>query len=298
MMISTEDNNSSRRSIPPRLLTGLPLGLLYAICATAMFIVFRILRIRVAVVRDNLRRSLPQFDARQIERIMAQHYTGTGQIIAEALGAGSMTPADILRRVTFMNLDLPRAALQQGRPLLIVGAHQCNWEWILHALALQLGHPLDVGYKPIRSAWAERMMFAIRTRFGSHLVPAKELLPDIIRRRAILRAIAMLADQEPTSAERRTWVKFLGRDTAFYLGPEEMARTMKYPALFVGMRRLARGRYEIAFQPLATPDEQLRPGEFTERYARLVEAQILAAPADWTWSHRRWKLKKTLYGGR
>jgi Kdo2-lipid IVA lauroyltransferase/acyltransferase len=290
-MSVTADNNPRKRSI-------LPLGVLYALCAAAIFLIFRVLRIRVAVVRDNLRRSLPQFDARQIDRIMAQHYYATGQIIAEALGAGSMAQADIVRRVTFTNLELPRAALAQGRPLLIVGAHQCNWEWILHALALQLGYPLDVGYKPIRSAWAERMMFAIRTRFGSHLVPAKELLPDIIRRRAIVRAVAMLADQEPTSAERRHWVKFLGRDTAFYLGPEEMARSMKYPALFVGMRRLARGRYEIGFQPLATPGEQLRSGEFTERYARLVEAQILAAPSDWTWSHRRWKLKKTLYGAR
>jgi KDO2-lipid IV(A) lauroyltransferase len=285
-------------SVWTRLLTGLPLRVLYGLCAAAIFVVFRVLRIRVAVVRDNLRRSLPQYDARALDRIMAQHYSATGQIIAEAIGAGSLAPADILARVSFSNLELPQQLLAQGKPLLIVGAHQCNWEWILHALALRLGHPLDVGYKPIRSAWAERMMFAIRTRFGSHLVPAKELLPDIIRRRAILRAIAMLADQEPTSAEKRHWVKFLGRDTAFYLGPEEMARTMKYPAVFVGMRRLRRGHYEIDFRPLATPDEALRSGEFTERYAQLVEAQILAAPADWTWSHRRWKLKKTLYGTR
>lgn len=288
------DNESSA----PPLLSRLPLRMLYAACAVAMFVIFRVLRIRVDVVRDNLARSLPQFDARAIDRIMAQHYRATGQIIAEALGAGSMAPEEIRRRVSFTNLDLPRAALATGRPLLIIGAHQCNWEWILHGLALQLGHPLDVGYKPIRSAWAERLMFAIRTRFGSHLVPAKQLLPDIIRRRGIVRAIAMLADQEPTSAERRHWVRFLGRDTAFYLGPEEMARSMRYAALFVGMRRTARGCYEISFAPLAAPEERLRPGEFTERYARLVEAQILAAPADWTWSHRRWKLKKGLYDAR
>ena len=27
-----------------------------------------------------------------------------------------------------------------------------------------------------------------------------------------------------------------------------------------------------------------------------VEEQIRAAPADWPWSHKRWKLKKPLYG--
>jgi lauroyl/myristoyl acyltransferase len=40
----------------------------------------------------------------------------------------------------------------------------------------------------------------------------------------------------------------------------------------------------------------LRTGELTERYARLVEEQIHAAPPDWPWSHKRWRLKKSLYG--
>jgi lauroyl/myristoyl acyltransferase len=47
--------------------------------------------------------------------------------------------------------------------------------------------------------------------------------------------------------------------------------------------------------PLAAAGEKLAPGALTERYARLVEAQILASPADWPWSHKRWKLKKSLY---
>ena len=64
------------------------------------------------------------------------------------------------------------------------------------------------------------------------------------------------------------------------------------------MRRTRRGYYEMAFQPLATPGREAAPGELTERYARLVETQIRAAPPDWPWSHKRWKLKKSVYGGR
>ncbi len=49
------------------------------------------------------------------------------------------------------------------------------------------------------------------------------------------------------------------------------------------------------FSPCPRPDEKLKPGEITERYARLVETQIRSAPADWPWSHKRWKLKKSVY---
>jgi Kdo2-lipid IVA lauroyltransferase/acyltransferase len=179
--------------------------------------------------------------------------------------------------------------------VLLVAAHQGNWEWVLQALALQLGYPLDVGYKPIKNAAVDQAMNAIRRRFGAHLVPAKELLGDLLQRRHIVRGIAMLADQEPTTSEHQHWVKFLGRDTAFYMGPEQMVRATHYGALFVALRRVRRGYYEIEFLPLAAAGERLERGEFTTRYARLVEQEIRAAPSDWTWGHRRWKLKRSVY---
>jgi KDO2-lipid IV(A) lauroyltransferase len=179
-----------------------------------------------------------------------------------------------------------------------VAAHQCNWEWMLLALSLELGYPVDAAYKPLVDSWAEREMKKLRSRFGSRLVPAKDLLADIIKRRDVVRAVAMVADQEPTTSEHKHWTRFLNRDTAFYMGPEEIARVTRFPVFFLGLKRAARGEYEMSLTPLAARGETLRSGELTERYARLVEGQIRAAPPDWPWSHKRWKLKKTLYQAR
>jgi KDO2-lipid IV(A) lauroyltransferase len=55
------------------------------------------------------------------------------------------------------------------------------------------------------------------------------------------------------------------------------------------MRRVRRGHYIAECLPLVQGSEALQPGEFTERYARLVEMDVLAAPSEWTWGHRRWK---------
>lgn len=278
-----------------RVVGALPLGFLYGVTAVLMFLVFRVARSRVGVVRGNIERCFPDLPASEVSRLVAGHYYQVAQTVAEVFKAAGMSPAEFSSRVRLKNLELARQALGQGRPVLLIAAHQANWEWVLHALALHLGHPLDVGYKPIKSPWAEAMMYAIRTRFGAHLVPAKELLADMLKRRHIVRGIAMLADQEPLSSDHKHWLTFLGRDTAFYMGPEQMAKATRYAALFVALRRLKRGHYEIEFMPLADAGERLEPGEFTTRYARLVEQEILAAPQDWTWGHRRWKLQKGLY---
>jgi KDO2-lipid IV(A) lauroyltransferase len=149
----------------------------------------------------------------------------------------------------------------------------------------------------MKSRTADRVLAAMRRRWNVNLVPAKDLLPVLLQRRHEVRAIAMLADQSPRTSEHQHWLQFLGRETAFYAGPEQMARATRYGAMYVSLRRVRRGYYQAQCLPLVEAHEVLAPGEFTERYARLVEKDILASPAEWTWGHRRWKLERGVYAG-
>ncbi len=279
-----------------RLVAALPWRLLYGISSALAWLAWRVVRYRGPVVRENLSKAFPTLDERGLRDLARRYYRGFGDVLVEVIKAASLPAEDIRRRVSVSGLEGPRELLAGGTPVVLVAAHQCNWEWMLLALSLELGFPLDAAYKPLVDRWAEREMLKLRTRFGSRLVPAQQLLGDIIKRGRTPRAIAMVADQEPRTSEHRYWTRFLNRDTAFYVGAEEIARATRFPVFFVAMRRTRRGCYQIDLEPLAAGAEALAPGELTERYARRVEAQIQAAPADWPWSHKRWKLKKSVYG--
>jgi Kdo2-lipid IVA lauroyltransferase/acyltransferase len=278
-----------------RLVSRLPFALLYPLAEGIAWLATHVVRHRQDVVSENLRKAFPEWDARQLRATIADYHRAFGEMLVEVIKGASLSPQEIQRHVRMVNTGEAQALMAQGQSVLLVAAHQCNWEWMLLALSVGLGYPLDAAYKPLHNGWAEREMKKMRTRFGSRLVPAKELLADIIKRRGVVRAVAMVADQEPTTAEHKHWMRFLNRDTAFYLGPEEIARVTRFPVFFIGLRRTARGYYELEFTPLARKGEQLAAGELTERYAHLVEAQIRAAPAYWPWSHKRWKLKKSVY---
>jgi Kdo2-lipid IVA lauroyltransferase/acyltransferase len=278
-----------------RLVSHLPFPVLYGLADLLGWLAFRVFPYRDAVVRENLSRAFPDLDAAGIRRIRRHYYAGFADMLVEVIKSATLPAAEFRRRVRILDIEQPRALLAQGQSVLLAAAHQCNWEWMLLALSLELGFPLDAAYKPLVDSWAEREMKKVRSRFGSRLIPAKELLADIIRRGKVARAVAMVADQEPTTSERKHWTRFLNRDTAFYMGPEEIARVTRFPVFFIGMKRLARGLYEMRFVPLSRPGESLPPGELTERYVRLVEQQIRDAPPDWPWSHKRWKLRKSLY---
>jgi Kdo2-lipid IVA lauroyltransferase/acyltransferase len=280
-----------------RVFSRIPLILWYPFARFLAWCAWRVFPYRRHVIEANLKVSFPEWDDATRERVIRDYYRGFADMLIEVLHSLRLTPKKLARRVTIENPQLVREEVAKGRPVLLLAAHQANWEWMLLALSSQLGVPVDAAYKPLVDSWAESEMHKLRSRLGARLVPAAQLLGDIIQRRAVPRAIAMLADQEPVNSDRKQWVRFLNRDSAFYVGPEEIARSTRYGAFFVRLRRVRRGHYEMAFVPIAGAGEQLPAGEFTARYARMVEEQIRAAPADWPWSHKRWKLKKPLYGG-
>ena len=275
----------------------IPLFLWYPFARFLAFLSWRVIPYRRHVVEANLKASFPEWDAATRERVMRDYYRGFADMLVEVIHSARLSRAELERRALIVNPQLVIDEVARGKPVLLMAAHQCNWEWMLQAFSTQLaGIPVDAAYKPLVDGWAEREMLALRTRFGARMIPSQQLLGDIIQQRNRPRVIALLADQEPVSSERRQWVRFLNRDTAFFLGAEEIARTVRYAAVFARLRRVSRGRYEIEFVPLVAASEKLAPGEFTTRYAAMVEAQIRDAPADWPWSHKRWKLKKPLYG--
>jgi len=279
-----------------KLFSRLPLRALYAFATFLYLLAYYVARHRHQVIREQIARVFPNSSAAERERIHKRYLKNFCDVMMEVLKSVSIGAADLAARVRIVNLEAPRRYLDAGQSVLFVTSHLCNWEWLLHGVALQLGYPVDAAYKPLHDQWAERLMLEIRSRFGARLVPAKELLADFLKRRGIVRAVGMNADQAPVSTDKRYWTSFLGQDTAFYIGAEQIGRAMRLPVMYASMRRIRRGYYEVEFKPLWDGREAVPPNTVTERYARACEIDVLASPADWLWSYRRWRLKKPLYG--
>jgi KDO2-lipid IV(A) lauroyltransferase len=274
----------------------LPMWALYALSTFLYWLAFYVVRHRQQVIREQLGRVFPDLSESERETIHRRFLKNFCDVMVEVLKSVSMGASEMSARVRVVNLDVARRHLDAGQSFMFVTSHLCNWEWLLHGVTLQLGYPVDAAYKPLHDPWAERLMLGIRSRFGARLVPAKDLLTDFLRRRGIVRALAMNADQAPVSTDKRYWTHFLGQDTAFYIGAEQIARAARLPVIYAGLRRIGRGRYEVHLQQLWDGREPIPLNTVTERYARACEIDVLRSPADWLWTYRRWRLKKPLYG--
>lgn len=264
--------------------------LLYVAMGATAWMAYRLLGLRRAVIRDNLARSFPQASAAERRSVAREFSRRQGELAAEVFHAARIGEVELRERVEIANAGL-LAPDEASRPLILVGAHHCNFEWALQRLSLEMPGRFVCLYKPLRNARVDAWMRRLRTRFGARLVPAKSVLRELAQARDVL-AVGLIADQVPRTSPEKHWLGFLGQDTAFYMGPELLGRALRARVALLRMRRLARGRYRIEFESLNEPGEKLPRGAITERYAQALERWIRDDPAGWWWSHRRWKLRR------
>ena len=279
-----------------KLLSRLPLRLLYLFSPLVYFVTYHMLGHRQHILFDNLRQCFPGKSEREIVALAKQNFRNFSDVLIEMLKGISMSDDEILRRVEIRNLEPIIEYARHKQPMLILAAHHCNWEWLLLGACLRLPFPLDVVYKPLENDLFEALMLQARERFGGNLIAPESFIGEIIKRRGQAVGFVMNADQTPLREEEKYWAKFLGRDTAFFIGPDKIARMTRAPAFFVGIRRIARGRYEAWVTELARPPFDPEGHPVVERYVRAVEAMVLEHPEDWLWVYNKWKYKKPLYG--
>jgi KDO2-lipid IV(A) lauroyltransferase len=272
---------------------GFRLRLYYFIFRMLSTLVVRVGGFRRKVTRENLVRSFPQWNATQRRAIERDYVRRQSEVFAEILYGRNIAEDELRGRVTIVNPEL-LANAQPPRPLVIAGAHHCNWEWMVLRLSLELGPRLMALYKPLTNQRADEFFKKMRSQFGARLIPAKSVLQELARFREA-GAIGLVADQVPKTSPEKHWLEFLHQDTAFYMGPELMARALRTQVICVRMHRSGRGRYALELTALNEPGAKLPNGTITERYARHLEAWIRDDPAGWWWGHKRWKLKRTVY---
>lgn len=271
------------------LLSRLPLAVLYPMADGLAFLARRVFRYRRPLVVRNLRRAFPEKSSAEIRVITHDFYRNLTDVIIETLKSLTIRERSLRKRVTFHRQELVEAYYRQGQSVILLTTHQCNWEWLLLAGCSYLSHPVDAVYKPLANKKMDTLMHQTRARFGGQPISKDRVLREVLRRQDQVRAIAIVADQTPAPGTPKHWIEFLHQDTGFYRGIEQLPQAVQFPVFFVKMIRTRRGHYDVSFVELGTPPYEKQELTILPQYVKQAEMLIQEQPANWLWSHDRWK---------
>ena len=275
------------------LLVGiLPFRLLYILSDFVSYFLRRVFKYRKDVIIKNLRNSFPELSEEEIRIIIKRTYLNLSDVFIEGIRAFTMTRKQIRARHHILNPEILDPSFEAGKGVIIVTGHYGNWEWGALSPALQLRCHNIAFYKPMKNKWMDKMINRNRSRYGTTLASIRQTTNTFEAYKGQPVLYLMAADQSPSNREATYWANFLGRETAFLHGPEKHARNNNYPVVFVAIRRMKRGFYELDLKPLVEDPSKLHDGEITKLFAEKLEALIREDPANWLWSHKRWKLSR------
>jgi KDO2-lipid IV(A) lauroyltransferase len=270
----------------------LPLRLLYILSRILYLIIYRLAGYRLKVVRANMGACFPGLGRKELRRMEKDFYRHFADYIVETIKMAHISPAEIRRRMRFVNPQLVDELMNNGHNCILMGVgHFGNWEWCTAGGAFFQDARIWQIYRPLKSRAFDRLFVSLRTRFGSQGIKKREAYRDIVRlkqsnRRAI---VAFLADQAPGPRHINYRTTFLNRNTSFLDGLERISKKLDLPVIFADVRRERRGYYSVEFIPITSSPRETPDFFITEQYARLMEQTILRNPALWLWTHKRWK---------
>ena len=270
-------------------LSLLPLSVLYYLSDFLFWVVYRVVGYRKKVVFTNLRHSFPGKGEAAIEAIAERFYRHFCDLIVESIRLFSMPEAEARARMQVANPELLQRFYDAGRSVLIGAGHYANWELVATIVDRQVAHQCVGIYAPLANAFFNRAIFQSRRRFGLELLPRREVKAWFRDNQDRRTAVLFATDQSPSNPKNAYWTRFLNQETGVLFGIEHYAVKYDLPVVFGHITRLRRGYYTFHFEVVEEHPKEAPYGAITERHIRLLEKDILAEPAYWLWTHRRWK---------
>lgn len=272
------------------LLHLLPEAILYLLSDLLYLLMYHVAGYRKKVVFDNLEKAFPEKNKSEIRHIAKKFYHHLCDLMLESAVSHFYSESTALKKITYKNPGLLNELYSQGKQVMAVLGHYGNWEY-MSTLSLVIDSPVVAIYKPLHNPYIDRMMQKNRNTFGVITVPMEKIARRLIEYKKNNTPVLTLnlGDQRPMYHQIQYWTKFLGRDTPMFLGTEKLARKLDAAVVFLKIRKLRRGRYEMEAELICESPEGLEPFEITNRHVRILEDLILEEPAYWLWSHKRWK---------
>lgn len=274
-----------------RFVGRMPLRVQYAIADFIYIIIYKIVKYRVSVVKDNLKNSFPEKNDGELLEIEKKFYKHLADVFVETMALSYISGDDLKKRFLYDGIDRFQE-IHSSRSVIAAMSHYGMWEMTV-GYKLYTECPVKAVYHPLSSVVMEAFYKKMRSRFGTTPIPMNSTAREIVNEQKAGNncVVALIADQTPPWHVIDRWFMFLNQPTAFFNGIEKLSLKYKMGVVFGHIEKVKRGYYVMHLEEIYDGEEVLEPHEITKRYVKHLEKVIQKAPEYWMWSHRRWKHK-------
>ncbi|HEX4937346.1 MAG TPA: LpxL/LpxP family Kdo(2)-lipid IV(A) lauroyl/palmitoleoyl acyltransferase [Candidatus Kapabacteria bacterium] len=234
----------------------------------------------------NLALCFPELDDDAREQMGRDTFRHAGIGIFETANAWFRSPEYYRDRISFEGLEHLRAAEARGKGILLLGAHYSLLD--LGAAMASLHFKVDTVYRPQPNPVFEFVMTRRRLRYHHWTIPYRDM-------RLLIKALkaghtVWYTPDQDFGRKHSVFAPFFGVSAATITTPPRLAQVNDATVLLI---HFCRDKNEERYRFLITPPLDNYPtGDDITDAARInkeLETLIRRSPAQYMWSHRRFK---------
>ena len=240
----------------------------------------------VRTARRNIELCFPELDAPAREKLLDEHFKSLGMALMEVPLAWWITPAQLARIVRIEGAENLHAAIAHGQGVILLTAHFTSLE--LAGRTLLAIAPVKFLYRPTKNEVLAYALNRFRTGYGGRPIPKDDI-------RAFIGALkknecVWYAPDQSYRKKGAEMVPLFGIPAATNTLTSRLARMTGAAVLPYFLQRLpgAQGYLATIHPPLENFPSDCSVSD-TERFNRMIEAQVRIAPEQYLWIHRRFK---------
>ena len=239
------------------------------------------------LIRENIKKALPQLNNEEIKKINKQMWNNYGRIFSEYMFLKNFRYNLNQSNITIHGQEILDEIKKSNTPVIFVSGHFSNFE----LMAMQIeksGIKLAAIYRPLNNKFLNTIMERIRKKYICKEQIKKGIsgVRDIVKFYKKNYSTALMIDQRVSEGIKVNFFKHKALTTTI---PAQLVKKYKMPIVPVFIERFENVKFKITFQKPIYFQDNDSIENITSKLNEVLEKMIISKPDQWIWSHNRWK---------
>ena len=238
------------------------------------------------IIKDNLLKFDNSLTPEEISKISKEMWGNYGRILSEYPYISNFRKGDLDKYITVENLDRLEE-IKKSQPVVFVSAHFSNFELMAMAIEKE-GINLSAIYRPLNNKMVNSIMEPLRKKY----ICKNQIKKGINGVRKSLKffkqgvSIAIMIDQRVSEGEK---INFFNNPAFTTTIPAQFVKKFGCKIQPVHIERYDKINFKITFDDQILIRENSDENSISLELNKWLEKKIRKNPAQWIWSHDRWK---------
>ena len=239
------------------------------------------------LINSNILRAMPHLNQKEIKNIVSNMWKNYGRILSEYIFIKDFKNSILKSNFNIEGQDILDQIKKDDKPVIFISGHYNNFE--LMAMHIdKSGINLAAVYRPLNNIFLNFIMERIRknnickNQIKKGISGTKQLLSFFKKGSSI----ALMIDQRVSQGIKSNFFKQPAFTTTI---PAQFVKKFKCKVVPIYIERVHNINFKLKiYKPIEYSDDHTIES-ITLNLNEILEKMILKNPAQWIWSHNRWK---------